>query len=94
MRPQGGEFPEGEFPEGEGPQGELPQGDFPQGEPPVDEADRETGQPDQEGPMGGKPEAGRSPQNHADVPTGELNAAFTVQSAIAMFSGIQALTEE
>lgn len=95
MRPQGGEFPEGEFPEGEGPQGELPQGDFPQGEPPVDEADRKVGSPaDQKAPLGGKPEAGRSPQNHADVPTGELNAAFTVQSAIAMFSGIQALTEE
>ena len=89
MRPQGSEFPEGE-----GPQGEMPQGEFPQGEPPVDEANRETGRPDQEGPMGGKPEDGRSPQNHADVPAGELNAAFTVQSAIAMFSGIQALTEE
>lgn len=90
MRPQGGEFPGGE-----GPQGEMPQGEFPQGEPPVDEADRETRRPaDQEGPMGGKPEDGRSPQNHADVPAGELNAAFTVQSAIAMFSGIQALRED
>ena len=94
MRPQGGEFSEGEFPEGEGPQGEMPQGEFPQGEPPVDEANWDTGRPDQEGPMGGKPEEGRGPQNHADVPAGELNTAFTVQSGIALFSGIQALTEE
>lgn len=92
MQPQGGEFsegefPEGEFPGGEGPQGELPQGEFPQGKPPVDEANRETGRPDQEGPMGGKPEEGRGPQNHADVPAGELNTAFTIQSGVALFSG-------
>lgn len=73
----------------------MPQGEFPQGEPPVDEANRETGRPaDQKGPRGGKPEDGRSSQNHADVPAGELNAAFTVQSAIAMFSGIQILRED
>ena len=90
MRPQGGEFPGGE-----GPHGEMPQGEFPQGEPPVDEADRKVGSPaDQKGSRGGRPDDGRSPQNHADVPAGELNAAFTVQSAIAMFSGIQALRED
>ena len=96
MRPQGDEFPEdegrkpGQRQEGEGPQGEMPQG-----EPPADEADREAGPPaDQEGPKGGKPEDGRGPQNHADDSSGELNATFTVSSAIAVFSQIQVLKEE
>ena len=44
--------------------------------------------------MGGKPEDGRGPQNHADVSSDELNATFTVSSTIAIFSQIQALKEE